>query len=74
MEEDSLENHQSQSSWTPPPTSTLKLNVDAFWSRASGIGGVGWTIRDSKGSLVLAVQVLEAIAVHIGFNLVDKDL
>lgn len=48
------ESHQSQVSWNPPPSSSLKLNAGASWSSESGSGGVGWVIRDSVGSLILA--------------------
>lgn len=48
------ESLSSHSLWKPPPLSWLKLNVDASWNNFAQIGGVGWIIRDFKGSLISA--------------------
>lgn len=48
---ESLRNHDF---WTPPPQNFLKLNSDASWNESLKVGGIGWIIRNSSGSLVKA--------------------
>ncbi|CDY23510.1 BnaC06g24790D [Brassica napus] len=40
--------------WTPPAPTTLKCNTDGSWSKETGVGGVGWLLRDHQGTLLWA--------------------
>lgn len=48
----SLETLLSHGIWKPPEAKQWKLNVVATWFEESEVGGVGWIIRDSDGSLI----------------------
>ncbi|KAL4280566.1 hypothetical protein GQ457_03G000290 [Hibiscus cannabinus] len=41
-------------SWSPPPSGTLKLNVDGAVTRDGGLGGVGGLLRNSEGKCLLS--------------------
>ncbi|CAL9013929.1 unnamed protein product [Prunus brigantina] len=41
-------------SWQKPPFGVLKVNCDATWMAQTGMGSVGWVVRDSYGWMVLA--------------------
>ncbi|PKU85130.1 hypothetical protein MA16_Dca021875 [Dendrobium catenatum] len=43
----------SVSSWCPPPSGWLKINVDGALQK-SNVGGIGIVIRDSMGKLIVA--------------------
>lgn len=45
---ESLRNHEL---WIPP-TNCLKMNSDASWNEDLKLGGIGWVVRDSAGSLL----------------------
>lgn len=45
---------RSQSRCNPPLENALKLNSDVAWFESRGTKWLGWTIRDSRGSLVSA--------------------
>lgn len=64
--------------WKPPGPSCWKLNVDASWYNNKGVGGLGWSVRDSNGSLIgagckqisrnWAIKCLEAEAILEGLK------
>lgn len=71
--------------WTPPPPSLFKINVDGALSKSSGSIGIGVVIRDDAGWVVAALckrihaplgpLELEAKAFEAGFLLArDIDL
>lgn len=67
----------------PPHPSKLKLNVDVSWNSSLHLGGVGWAIRDSTGSLIAtgfkrivknwSILMLEACALKEGLSNYLKD-
>ncbi|CAB4273333.1 unnamed protein product [Prunus armeniaca] len=40
-------------SWQKPPSGVFKVNCDATWMAQTGMGSVGWVVRDSYGWMVL---------------------
>lgn len=43
------EKQWNHGSWSPPPSSFLKMNVDASWNENFARGGIGWVVCDSLG-------------------------
>ncbi|PNX59748.1 hypothetical protein L195_g056578, partial [Trifolium pratense] len=44
----------NETNWSPPPTNTLKINVDAHCN-GDGRWGLGWVVRKEDGSCLGAV-------------------
>lgn len=40
--------------WIPLAPTTLKCNTDGSWSKETGVGEVGWLLRDHQGTLLWA--------------------
>lgn len=72
------ESHLSHHQWKPPEHNSWKLNPDASWFEDKGVGGLGWIVRDSNGSLIgagckqirrkWAIKCLEAEAILEGLK------
>ncbi|XP_024033533.1 uncharacterized protein LOC112095662 [Citrus clementina] len=68
--------------WNPPPSSKLKINVDAAVHAESQMAGLGAVIRNSQGQVVVAavksinfqgdVSIVEAKAVQWGLEVASK--
>ena len=68
--------------WNPPPSSKLKINVDAAVHAESQMAGLGAVIRNSQGQVVVAavksinfqgdVSIAEAKAVQWGMEVASK--
>lgn len=43
---------QPEKKWSPPVLSRLKCNTDATWKKESGLGGMGWVLRDHHGAML----------------------
>lgn len=43
--------------WSKPRHGTLKINVDGSWVQNQDSGGVGFLVRDSNGSCLLAASI-----------------
>lgn len=46
---------KAQSNWHPPPPGTVKLNVDASYSKITGRGSYGIVGTDFKGDLTIGL-------------------
>ncbi|KAL9450019.1 hypothetical protein AB3S75_011871 [Citrus x aurantiifolia] len=77
----SIEEKKAQR-WNPPPSSKLKINVDAAVHAESQMAGLGAVIRNSQGQVVVAavksinfqgdVSIAEAKAVQWGMEVARK--
>lgn len=77
-----MENQTSRPPWRPPPSGSWKMNSDAAWLEDRKVGGIGWVIRDSSGSLIglgckqmqsnLGIKNLEANAIFEGVKAYTK--
>lgn len=73
-----MPSHVGPTSWSPPPCSSMKINVDASWRLGATLTWVGLVIRDSNRRCLefrrVAVQassmvVSESLAVLEGYRL-----
>lgn len=45
---------QKSSAWEPPPVGWLKCNFDCSFSSENNTSGIGWIVRDARGSFIVA--------------------